>query len=416
MSLLSGYRALDLSEGGTMIGGQMLGDIGVDIIKVEPPGGSPSRNHGPFYKDRPDPRCSLFWFAYNAGKKSITLNLQTADGQAIFKKLNRNVDFVIESFSPGYLDGLGLDYDTLSQINPRLILTSITWFGRSGPKAGYKGSDLIAWAAGGELLLSGEADRAPNWLSFPQASLHGGAYAASATMVAHWYREQSGDGQLVDVSIQEIVPYLPEAFIVPAWDLIQYEYKRSGMHYTTSTGVDLACTFACQDGYVSMYVLAGDVTMLDSSKALQTWIVEEGKAPDWFKTFNWEAEYDASKVTQETADRIEGVVTDFVKTKTKAEIYEAAMTRRILAAPVSTAKDVSEDHHLEARDFWLTVNHPELQDAITYARYPIKPTDPAAFKDRGRAPLIGEHNAEIYTNGLGLSKDDLVMLKQAGVI
>jgi len=96
------------------------------------------------------------------------LNLQTVDGQDIFKKLIRNVDFVIESFSPGYLDGLGLDYDVLSQINPRLILTSITWFGRSGPKAGYKGSDLIAWAAGGELLLSGEIDQPPTGSAFPR--------------------------------------------------------------------------------------------------------------------------------------------------------------------------------------------------------------------------------------------------------
>jgi len=220
----------------------------------------------------------------------------------------------------------------------------------------------------------------------------------------------------VDVSIQEIIPYLAEAFIIPAWDLNRWELKRAGMNYTTSAGVNLAGAFPCQDGYISMYVLAGDVTMLDSSKALQAWIVEEGKAPDWFKTFNWETEYDASKVTQQTADRVQGVITDFFKTKTKAEVYEAAMTRRILAAPVSTAKDVSEDYHLAAKDFWITVAHPELQDAITSARYPIMPSDPAAIKARGRAPLIGEHNAEIYTNELDLSKDDLVMLKQAGVI
>jgi crotonobetainyl-CoA:carnitine CoA-transferase CaiB-like acyl-CoA transferase len=416
MALLNGYRAIDLTEGGCMLSGQMLGDLGVEVIKVEPPGGSPSRNIGPFYKNIADPQKSLFWFAYNGGKRSITLNLQSADGRDIFRKLVPTADFIVDTFSPGHWAELGLSYPVMSRINPRLVLTSITWYGQTGPKSLYKGCDLAVWASGGELHASGDADRAPNWLSFPQTSLHGGAYAAAATMVAHWHRELTGEGQSLDVSIQEIVPFLPEAFTTPAWDLAKWEIPRAGLKYIFPNGVCLSMGFPCRDGYICMYVLGGDVTMLDSSKALQAWIVEEGRAPEWFKAFDWETEYNANNMTQETVDRVENLIIEFFKTKTKREIYDAAMERRILAAPVSTAKDVSEDRQLAARDFWVAVEHPELQDTIDYGSYPIKISDPSGIQTRGRAPLIGEHNEDIYVKELGLSKSDMVMLVQAGII
>ncbi len=416
MKLLEGYRALDLSQGGCMLCGQILSDFGVEVVKVEPPDGDSSRSIGPFYKNMADPQKSLFWFAYNAGKKSITLNLETADGQNIFKKLAQSADFIIDTFSPGRWGELGLTYPVLSQINPGLILTSITWYGQTGPKALYKGSDLTVWASGGELHVSGDADRAPNWLSFPQTSLHGGAYAAAATMMAHWHRDLTGEGQSLDVSMQEIIPYLPEAFTTAAWDLTQWEIPRAGLDYIFPSGVSIPIGYPCKDGYICMYAVSGDVTMLDSSRALQKWIIEEGKAPEWFKTFDYEKEYDATRMTQETVDRVKSVIIDFFDNKTKEEIYEEAIVRRILAAPVSTAKDVSEDIQLKARNFWIPVNHPELQDTIDYNAYPIKTSEPATLKLRDRAPLIGEHNQEIYETGLGLSKDELVMLKQAGVI
>jgi len=117
-TLLSCYRALDLTDEKGFLCGRILGDFGVDVVKIEPPGGDPSRNIGPFYHDIPDPEKSLYWFAYNANKRGITLNIETADGRDIFKRLVKTADFVIESFPPGYMDSIGLGYETLSHINP----------------------------------------------------------------------------------------------------------------------------------------------------------------------------------------------------------------------------------------------------------------------------------------------------------
>lgn len=415
MSLLNGYRALDLTEGGCLICGQFFADLGVDVIKIERPGGSPSRNIGPFYKDTAEPEKSLFWLAYNAGKRSITLNIETADGREIFKKLAKTADFVIESFTPGYMAELGLDYDSLSKVNPRIILTSISWFGQTGPKAKYKGSDLTAWASGGELFMSGDPDRPPNWLSFPQASLHGGTHGAAHTMVANWYREETGEGQHVDVSIQECIPLLVEG-MTPAWDIAKVIVGRASGAFTNMRGIRLNTMFPCKDGFVSLYVLGGDVTMIDSCRILQAWIAEEGMAPEWFKEVRWETDYDSSKVTQETVDRVEGVIRGFLMTKTKQELFEAAMSKGILTAPAASIKDICEDPQLAARDFWVKVEHPELDNLVTYCGCPIKPSETSAFVIRRRAPTVGEHNRQIYETELGFSGADLMPLKQAGVI
>src|SRR4030042_359261 len=144
---LGPYRVLDLTEDGCMLCARMLGDLGADVIKIEPPVGSRSRI-APFYKDINDPEKSLFWFAYNTNKRGITLDITRGEGQGLFKKLVKTADIVMESFEPGYMGGLGLGYNDLTKIKPDIIVTSITFFGQSGPKSKYKGSDLTAWASG----------------------------------------------------------------------------------------------------------------------------------------------------------------------------------------------------------------------------------------------------------------------------
>jgi benzylsuccinate CoA-transferase BbsE subunit len=148
-SLLKGYRALDLTEGGCQICGKVLGDMGADVIKIEPPGGSPSRKTGPFYKDDPDPQKSLFWMAYNTSKRGVTLNIEKPQGMALFKRLLKTSDIVVENFRPGYMESLGLGYSELDKIKPGIIMTSITPFGQTGPLSHYKGADIVVWAMGG---------------------------------------------------------------------------------------------------------------------------------------------------------------------------------------------------------------------------------------------------------------------------
>ena len=413
-SALGCYRVLDLTQGGCLLCGRLLADLGADVIKIERPRGDPSRNIGPFYKDILHPEKSLYWFAYNTNKRSITLDIETCDGQQVFKRLAQSADFVIESFLPGYLDSLGLGYSALSEVNPRIIMTSITPFGQSGPYAHYKASDITLWAMGGFMYLAGDPDRPPVWISIPQAYLNAAAEGAAASMIAHWHREQTGEGQHVDVSVQERVIQL-FIHMTPYWAYNQFIVRRVGYGWTTPNASH-QMGYECQDGHVTYQIWGGgDASAVGSTKAMIAWMDEEGAAPDWLKGIDWVRDYDAMTLTQDLVDRVEGTVAEFIKTRTKRELYEQAVKRRIMLAPVSTAKDLLENEQLAAREFWTSLEHPELDDAITYCGPFVKMSETPCKLER-RAPLIGEHNEEIYQQELGFSAEQLATLKQARVI
>ena len=223
--MLSPYRILDLTTERGMFCGQILGDLGADVIMIEPPGGSPARHLGPFYHDMPHPDRSLFWWALNRNKRSITLDITSSDGQMILRRLVAGAHFLIESDMPGALAAYGLGYDDLAVLNPALVYVSITPFGQDGPKAHYADSDLIILAAGGPLVLTGDADRPPVRVSVPQASLHAGAEAAVAALIAHHERQHSGRGQHVDVSAQQAVAQATQSGIL-ATPLHSTEFQR----------------------------------------------------------------------------------------------------------------------------------------------------------------------------------------------
>ena len=171
MSVLSPYRVLDLTTERGLICGQMLADMGADVIKVEPVGGSSARGIGPFYQDAPHPDRSLYWWAYNRNKRAITLDLERDAGRDLLVRLVERADFLIESHNPGYLSRHHLGFADLAKINPALIYVSITPFGQDGPKAGYADSDLIIMAASGPLILAGDADRPPRAAMRPASVL-----------------------------------------------------------------------------------------------------------------------------------------------------------------------------------------------------------------------------------------------------
>ena len=412
---LQSCRVLDLTEGGCMIGGRILGDLGADVIKIEPPGGSPSRI-APFYKDIVDPEKSLYWFAYNMNKRGVTLDITKNAGKELFNKLVKSADIVIESFDVGYLSNLGLGYDDLCKIKPDIIMASVTPFGQSGPKAHYKGSDLTAWASGGYLYICGDPDRPPNWMSFPQALLHGGAEAAAGSMTAFLYRQMSGEGQQVDVSIQECV--VACCFNTPEmWDLNHIETTRFatgifiGTHKVKSNTV-----WKCKDGDVVLIAHGGAPVFANSMIQLVSWMAKENMASEWLQQINWSSGYDASQLTQEYVDRFEGEINKFFTTKTKKELYvEGALKRNIMIGPFFTTKDVFEDEQLRSRDFWVKVHHPELDATLTYPG-PFLKLSENKIEYRRRAPLIGEHNIEIYAEELGFSRATLASFQQAGAI
>ena len=416
-SLLGGCRVLDLTDEKGVLCGKLLSDLGADVVKVEPPGGDRARNTDPFYQDIPHPEKSLLWFYTNLHKRSITLNIETPDGQAIFKKLVQTADFVVESFEPGYMESLGLGYPELEKINPGIIMTSITHFGQTGPYAHYKATDLVGVAMGGMVYIYGEMDRPPNRLSCPQFYFLGGLHGATGSMVAHYYRELTGIGQHVDVSCQQAV-VLSLMIVAEIWDMLKFNYRGMGAFYAGARpgGLPLfsRVIYPCKDGHVFLLVTgASQAGMVASSKALVEMANSEGLALE-LKDYPWQT-IDAATISQEELTRLTDNIYEFIKTKTKAELFEAALEKGILLSPITTVKDVVESPQLAARGFWENVEHPELGTTITYPGYPIKISGHPC-KVRRRPPFIGEHNEEIYAGELGFSERELAALKKRGVI
>jgi crotonobetainyl-CoA:carnitine CoA-transferase CaiB-like acyl-CoA transferase len=410
--MLSGCRALDLTDEKGFLAGHILACLGVDVIKVERPGGDPSRRIGPFYDDIPDPQKSLYWFAYNANKRGITLDIETRDGKRLFKELVKTADFVIESFDPGYLDGLGLGYEALREVNPGIILTSITAYGQTGPYHDYKASDIVLMGMGGELFLTGDSDRPPVNVSLPQSWLHGAADGAVGALIAYYHKENTGEGQRVDVSIQQSVAWFL-ATTIPYWELDQIVLGRVGTFRSgSSSGTVQRQVWECKDGFVFFFMIGG-MQGAKTCRQLVKWMADEGRADAYLSNMEWER-FDMATATQEEIDRISAPIMAFFRSHTKQEILDAAIGRNVSVCPLSGMKDLMRDANLRERGFWIEIEHPELNGHLEYPRQFIRSSE-GPIGTRFRAPLIGEHNTEVYGE-MGLSGQTLVGMKTAGII
>jgi benzylsuccinate CoA-transferase BbsE subunit len=411
--LLSSRRVLDLTDEKGFLCGKILADLGADVIKIEKPGGDKTRNLGPFYHEAPDAEKSLYWFAYNLNKRGITLNIEAREGRQIFTKLVQTADFVLESFAPGYLDDLGLSYLKLSQTNPRIIMTSITPFGQTGPHKKCKASDIEVMAMGGLMYITGNPEQPPLRISLPQAFLLASAHGAAASMVAHFYRETSGEGQHVDVSSQECVLW-EIANAIPLWELNQNILRRVGSYMAGRwTGTKQRLLWKCKNGYVLFYILGGAFGV-KTNRAIVKWMEEENIAPEYLQNFNWNA-FDMATQTQEMQDQIEIQISRLFSMFTKEELYDEALKRGIMLCPMNTSKDIIENAQLKEREFWVDIYHPELSTNVTYPGAFAKLSE-TPLNIKCRAPLIGEHNLEIYQGELGLSSSELNDLVHVGVI
>ncbi len=399
--MLSPYRVLDLADEKGLICGKLLGDLGADVIKVERPGGDSTRNIGPFYHDEVTPEKSLFWYAFNTSKRGITIDIETAEGQSVFKNLVETADIVIESFPPGYMDTLGLGYSALEKVNPGVIMVSITPFGQTGPYKDYKAPDIVAWAMGGEMYVSGDADRPPVRVSHhSQAYLQAGAEGAVGAMLALSYRQMTGEGQHVDVSIQESVVSIAHSPSTIQWDTLKVIGRQKELR---GAGVRLGRIWTCKDGQISWSYQggAGGVSR-NSPVPLLQWMDSEGMLNDFLKGFNW-ASFDVLTTTQEIVERIEEPIRKFFLTHTKAELCEGALERHIQLYPISTSADMLENVQLAAREYWVKLEHPELGTTLTYPGAFINVSE-APVRVWRRAPLIGEHNQEILEKELDSKK------------
>jgi crotonobetainyl-CoA:carnitine CoA-transferase CaiB-like acyl-CoA transferase len=389
--LLSDYRVLDLSGPLGFLTGKILADLGADVIKVEPPGGDPSRTWPPFRERRiggVERRESLFWSAFNANKRGITLDLTTDGGRHVFRELARTADFIVETFAPGYLASIDLGYETLRRENPRLILVSVTPYGQHGPASGFEASDIEIMAASGAMSLAGDKGGEPMRVTFPQAGLWAGAEAAMGALTALVHRTQGGRGQWVDVSAQmAVIAALAHAPVF--WDLNGVNEERAGIYLTgrSVTGAQMRAFWPCKDGWIN-FIVYGGAAGRHTNQQLVQWMEERGMGSETLRRIDWQT-FAVPELTQAEIDEIEAPVGRFLATLTKQEFLEGAAARQMLGYPVSAAEDIHRDPQLETRGFWQQldgVRFPGGFAIVDGERLPI----------RRPAPGIGEHNDEVY--------------------
>ncbi len=403
--MLEGYRVLDLSGEPGLLAGKILGDMGADVIKLERPAGDPVRR-GPYLGGVEDPERSLLWLALNTSKRGITLNLESEAGRGLFRRLALSADVVLETEAPGRLDALGIGYQTLHAELPRLVWCAITPFGQTGPYAGYRGGDLVVVAMGGNALTTGHPDRPPVRCSMPTGYYHAGPEAALGVALALYAREESGRGQLVDVSLHET--QLQTCLSGPAqFALTRRATRRAGARTGRTREI-----WANKDGYVS-YGLRGGPARIRNLKATVQYMDECGMAPDWLRDYNWDA-YNHNTVSDEEIARIEDAFGAFFRSKTMRELYEEAVKRNLMLAPCNDARELLEHTQLRSRDFYVTLEYPELGASIEHPAF-FGISSAAGIRIRNRAPRIAEHNAEVYGE-LGLDAEELGKLTAEGVI
>jgi benzylsuccinate CoA-transferase BbsE subunit len=409
--LLSPYRILDLSDDKGTICGFILAQLGAEVIKVEPPDGGNERKIGPFAGNVEHPEKSLFWHAFNRGKKGITLNLESTGGRAIFEKLVKKVDIIVESFHPGYLDKYGMGYSVLSTLNQGVSLVSITPFGQSGPYKDYEGPDLVIMALCGYLYLCGDSDRAPVRVSYPLSYGYAATSAAAASLAALYEREMSGGGQHIDVAAHEAMT----AFTLMAptfWEASKTIPRRAGQS-RGGASVSIREEWECKDGWVAFSVYGGEFGGR-MNKALVDWLDTEGLATELLKSLDWR-NLDLAKLADGLVSEIEQRFGNFFKTHTRSELFDGCTQRGINLCPVWTSPDLLDFSQLTERHYWTAADHIGLGMSLKHAG-PFFSSTEVDCPVRSIAPQLGEHNREIYGELLNYSEEQMHGFKKEGAI
>ena len=396
--LLTGIRVLDIADEKAAFCAKLLADLGAHVIKVEKPGGDSSRLTGPFKRGVPHPERSLSFLYTNTNKLGITLNIECRAGRELFIKLTERTDILVESYCPGYLEKLGLDFDFLSEINPGLIMTSVTGFGQTGPRKDDRSCDSVAAAYGGWTYVSGLPSMPPIKPWGEQSYITASLYAAVGVLLAIRKRSTQGRGEHIDISLQEsaastldhvMIRYFHESVIA----------KRNGNRHWN----DFFWVLPCKDGFIHL-------TPFISWETLVQWLDSEGMAGDLL-----ENKYKDNAYRTEHADHILEVLGKWTRTHTAMELFETAQLMHLPWAPVHSPKRVLSCPHLKARKFFQVIKEPYLAGGLAYPGLPFKLSGGFSSPDH-RAPHIGEDNIRVYKEELGLSEEDLAGLISEGVI
>ncbi|MDE2788270.1 MAG: CoA transferase [Chloroflexota bacterium] len=389
---LSGYRVLDLAGPMGVYCGKLLADMGADVIKVEPPGGDPMREIGPFIDGRPGPGRSLYWLHFNTNKRSVTLDTGTPAGVAALRKLALASDVVLETGPPGYMDTLGLGYDSLSAESLGLVYASITPFGQTGPYRDFKASDLVGFAMGGYMYVTGWPDTPPNKLWGSQAYHTASNRAYIAILLALYHRTMTGEGQYIDVSMQEAVAATTE-HVNTTYNYTGESAVRCGFRH----GGQFVATWRCQDGYASITT--------NTRKAwddLRAWMDRDGMAGDLMD----EQYNDHFVLRGEHSAHIEELIQAWAMLHTRQEITEFGQSNHHPWGPAATADEILDNEQLWGRGYLTRVDSADGRPPMVYSGDPYRLTE-FTQPVRQTAPTPGEHNAEVLGGILGITPAEL---------
>jgi crotonobetainyl-CoA:carnitine CoA-transferase CaiB-like acyl-CoA transferase len=264
------------------------------------------------------------------------------------------------------------------------------------------------------MSLTGDPDKSPLRITFPQSYQWTGSYAAVGALVAHLHRQRTREGQQVDVSAQACLLWA-FSHAHTFWDLNRHLEKRAGSFMTgrSITGAKMRVFWPCRDGYLNFIIYGGEAGR-KTNQALVEWMDSKGMAPEFLKRKDWRS-FNIAEVTQEEIDEMEEPIARFFQGITKREFFEEVIKREMLGYPVATVEEILQDPHLEARNFWQSLDHPELRTSLIYPGVFAKLSE-SPCKIWRRAPLIGEHNEEVYCEELGMKPSELAELKERGIV
>lgn len=397
-SLLAGLRILDLADEKASFCSKLLADMGAWVVKVERPGGDPSRMQGPFWGNSSHPERSLSFYYNNTNKRGITLDLEQSAGRKIFLRLVDRTDIVVETFPPGYMKELGLGFEVLSKRNPRLILSSFTGFGQNGPRSRYKSCDLVASAFGGSMSVCGSPWTPPLKPFGEQSYYTSSLFGATAILLALRKRTQSGKGEHIDISMQEAVTSTLEHVMVRYFhDQITHE-RQGSLHWDNSF-----CILPCRDDHIL-------ITLSHQWETLVELMDSEDMAEDLT-----EEKWRDQGYRLEHVNHVIDVLERWTKTRSAQELFELGQLMHFPWARINSPRDVLDNPQLKERGFFVYSNHRETGAQIKHPSLPYK-FNQASLEKWKVAPMIGEDNISIYRTELGLSDEELQRLSSMNVI
>ena len=397
-ALLSGMNILDLADQKASFASKLLADMGARVIKVEKPGGDPARKTPDSGQKSSSTQASLAFSYHNTSKASITLNLEHPRGRELFLRLVKRNDVVVETFPPGYLENQDLGFSCLSEVNPGVILASVTGYGQSGPQKKAKVCDLTAAASGGQMSVTGSPESYPLALFGQQSYLAASLFAAVGILIAFHRQRRTGIGEHIDISLQEAVIASTEHLV------LQYFYhhlvpgRQGRLHWN-----HLFYIFPCRDGFIQM-------TLTEQWETLVEWLDAEGRAEDLTDKKWHDNEYRLKHL-----GHIIEVLERWTKTHTTGELFKLGQLMQFPWAPVQSPAQILDCPQLKARDYFQNIRHPDSARPLRYPKLPFKFSKPVSIPCR-RAPAVGEANRRIYHEELGISEDELKKLAAQGII